>query len=156
MQDLLTEIFKVKKSISATIMNEIFQLFENPVYQLRSGVDLPNRNSRTVFFGTESIMNIGAKLWNMDPENIKSSESFNVFKSKIKYWTPNHCPYRIYKIYIGQVGFINYMFRLLACLAYLFFNDKVLKILFKIIVKIFNSFVLKIYLFVVSYNDCAI
>ena len=137
-------------------MNEIFQLFENPVYQLRSGVDLPSRNSRTVFFGTESIMNIGAKLWNMDPENIKSSESFNVFKSKTKYWTPNHCPYRICKTYIGQVGFINYMFRLLARLAYLFFNDKVLKILFKIIVKIFNSFVLKIYLFVVSYNDCAI
>ena len=107
LQYLLIEIYKVKKGISPTIMNEIFQFFENPVYELRSGVHLPGRNSRTVFFGTESIINLGAKLWNMVPENIKSSESLNVFKSKIKHWSPNHCPCRICKTYIGQVGFIN-------------------------------------------------
>ena len=39
---------------------------------------------------------------------------------------------------------------------FFFFNDKILKILFKIIAKIFNLFVLKIYLFIVSYNDCTI
>ena len=50
-------------------MNVIFQFFENPVYELRSGAHLPSRNSRTVFFGTESI----TKVWNMVPENIKSS-----------------------------------------------------------------------------------
>ena len=88
-------------------MNEIFQFFENLVYELRSGVHLPSRNSRTVFFGTESIKNLGAKLRNMVPENIKSSESLNVFKSNIKHWTPNYCPCRICKTYIGQVGFIN-------------------------------------------------
>ena len=74
LQYLLIEIYKVKKGISPTIMNEIFQLFENPVYELRSGVHLPGRNSRTVFIGTEPIINLGAKLWNMVPENIKSSE----------------------------------------------------------------------------------
>ena len=37
----------------------------------------------------------------------------------------------------------------------LFLNDKILKI-FKIIAKIFNPFVPKIYLFIVSYNDCTI
>ena len=36
------------------------------------------------------------------------------------------------------------------------FNDKILEILLKIIVKIFDPFVLKIYLFIVSYNDCTI
>ena len=97
LQYLLIEIYKVKKGISPTIMNEIFQFFENPVYELRSGVNLPSRNSRTVFFGAESIINLGEKLWNMVPENIKSSESLNVFKSKIKHWTPNHCPCRICK-----------------------------------------------------------
>ena len=70
LQYLLIEIYKVKKGISPTIMNEIFQFFENPVYELRSGVHLTGRNSRTVFFGTESIINLGAKLWNMVPENI--------------------------------------------------------------------------------------
>ena len=107
LQYLLIEIYKVKKGISPTIMDEIFQFFENPVYELRSGVHLPSRNSRTVFFRTESIMNLGAKLWNVVPQNIKSFESLNVFKSRIKYWTPNHCPCRICKTYIGQVGFIN-------------------------------------------------
>ena len=34
----------------------------------------------------------------------------------------------------------------------LFFNDKILKILLKIIVKMVNSFPLKIYLFIVPYN----
>ena len=85
-------------------MNEIFQFFENPVYEFRSGVHLPSTNSSTVFFGTESIMNPGAKSWNMVLENRKFSESLNVFKSKTKYWTPNHCPC---KTYIGQVGFMN-------------------------------------------------
>ena len=83
-------------------MNEISQFFENLVYELKSGVHLPSRNSRTVFLGTESIMNLGAKLWNMVPQKV-----LNVFKSKIKYWTPNHCPCRIWKTYIGQVGFIK-------------------------------------------------
>ena len=59
-------------------MNDFFQFFENPVYELRSGVHLPSRNSRTVFFGTESIMSLGVRLWNMVPENIKSSESLNL------------------------------------------------------------------------------
>ena len=53
--------------------------------------------AETVFFGTESIISLEAKLWNMVPQNIKSSESLNVFKSKIKYWTANHCPCRFAK-----------------------------------------------------------
>ena len=107
LQYLLIEIYKVKKSISPTIMNEIFQFFENPVYELRSGVHLPSRNSRTVFFGTESIINLAAKLWNMVPGNIKASELLSAFKSKTKYWTPNYCPCQICKTFIDQVGFIN-------------------------------------------------
>ena len=132
-------------------MNEIFQFFGNSVYELRSGVHLSTRNSRAVFFGTESIINLGEKLWNMVPENIKSSESLSVFKTKIKYWTPNHCPCRICKTYIDQVGFIDWIFVFVEsaiCLTYSFFNDKILKILFKIIAKIFNPFVFKIYLFI--------
>ena len=107
LQYLFIEICKVKKAISATIMNEIFQFFENTVYELRIGVHLPSKNSRTVFFGIESIMNLGGKLWNMVPQNIKSSEVLSVFKSKIKYCTPNHCLSRICKTYISQVVFIN-------------------------------------------------
>ena len=86
-QYLLIEVYKIKKGISPTIMNEIFQVFGNPVYELRSDVHLPTRNSRTVFFGTEFIINLAAKLWNIIFVNkyIKSNESLNVVKSKTKY-----------------------------------------------------------------------
>ena len=52
-----------------------FKFFENPLYELRwtlyeLGVHLPSRNSRTIFFSTESIMNLGPKLWNVVPQNI--------------------------------------------------------------------------------------
>ena len=132
LQYLLIEIYKVKKGISPTIMNWLFQFFESPVYELRSGVHLLSRSSCTVFFGTESIINLGDKLWNMVPESICSSESINVFKSKIKYWIPNHCPCQICKMYISQVGFVNQIFAFVEptiCLTYLFFNDKFLKVL---------------------------
>ena len=68
-----------------------------------NGVHLPGRNSRKVFVVTEIIINLGTKLWNMISKNIKSSESLNFFKSKIKYWTPNHCPCQICKTYIGKI-----------------------------------------------------
>ena len=51
---------------------------------------------------TESIMNLGVKVWNVVPQNIRSSES-NIFKSKTKYWTPNHCPCQICKTYIAKL-----------------------------------------------------
>ena len=76
LQYLLIEIYKVKKGVSPTTMNEIFQFFENPVYEFRSGFHLPSRNSRTVFLGTESIINLGVKLWNMNHSmfsNLKSN-----------------------------------------------------------------------------------
>ena len=153
LQYLLIEIYKVKKSISPTIMNEVFQFFENPVYELTSGVHVPNRNSRVVFFSTESIMNLGAKLWNMVPQNIKSSESLNVFKSKIKYWIPNHCPCRIFKIYIGQVFvFVEST----ICLTYLFltinFLKNYLKLLLKYLIQLYLTFIYLLY----HIGDCTI
>ena len=69
LQYLFIEIYKVKKGISPIIMNEFFQFFENSVYELRSSVHIPTRNSRTVFLKPESIRNLGAKLWNIVPVN---------------------------------------------------------------------------------------
>ena len=42
-QNLVIEIYRVKKSILLAITNEIFQFFENPVYEVRSGVHLPSK-----------------------------------------------------------------------------------------------------------------
>ena len=107
LQYLAIEIYKVKRDLSPKIMKDLFQFNENPAYRLRSGSHLQSRNSRTVFFGTESVVNLGAKIWNLVPKDIKDSPTLNVFKGKIKKWIPEKCPCRLCKIYINQVGFIN-------------------------------------------------
>ena len=60
LQYLLIEIYKVKKGISPTILNEIFQFLKIVSMNLEVVFHLPTRNPRAVFFGTESIINIGA------------------------------------------------------------------------------------------------
>ena len=61
----------------------------------------------TVQFGSESTVHRGAKIWELIPENVKSSESAGIFKSKIKKWVPEICPCRLCKTYVNQVGFVN-------------------------------------------------
>ena len=39
----------------------------------------------------------------MEPNNIKNCSSLNKFKSSIKSWQPNECPFRLCKKYIAQV-----------------------------------------------------
>ena len=105
-QYLATEIYKVSKGLSPEIMSEIFVFKENSVYNLRHGLHLQRKNLRTTNFGLESITNIGAKIWDMVPKEIKGSESLASFKSKIKKWVPENCPCRICKTYIGQIGYL--------------------------------------------------
>ena len=93
--------------ISPEIMNEIFQFSKNSVYSLRSGIQLEKPSINAVHFGSESTVYLGAKIWESIPENIKSSESADIFKSKIKKWVPEICPCRLCKRYVNQVGFVN-------------------------------------------------
>ena len=75
-------------------MNEIFRFCKNSVYSLRSGIQLEKASINTIQFGSESTVYLGAKIWELIPENIKSSESIDTFKSKIKKWVPEFCPCR--------------------------------------------------------------
>ena len=93
--------------ISPKIMNKIFRFSKNPVYSLRSGIQLEKPSINTVQFGSQSTVYLGAKIWELIPENIKSSESVDIFKSKIKKWIPEICPCRLCKDYVKQVGFVN-------------------------------------------------
>ena len=86
---------------------EIFRSSKNSVYSLRSGIQLKKPSINTVQFGSESTVYLGAKIWELIPENIKSSKSVNIFKSKIKNWVPEICPCRLYKRYVNHVDFVN-------------------------------------------------
>ena len=85
----------------------LFNLAKNYAYELRNGNYLQRTNIQTVYFGSESIKTLGAKIWDLIPVEIKASKSLMTFKKKIKNWTPKSCPCRLCRIYIGQVGFIN-------------------------------------------------
>ena len=61
---LATEIFKTKNELNLEIMEEIFT-FKNLDYNLRNNKSLKVGNLKTVYYGTESLTNLGAKTWNL-------------------------------------------------------------------------------------------
>ena len=106
LQQLAIEIFKVKMGISPIIMKEIFNFSDNNNYNLRSGTHLSRPIVHTIYYGTESITNLGTKIWELVPQNIKEATSLSSFKNKVKKWIPQNYPCRLCKIYIAQVEFI--------------------------------------------------
>ena len=77
--------------LSPPIMSDIFSLIGNNSYNLRPGVTVNKQNIRIrkFVFGTASI--IEAILSNNLPTELKNAESLNIFKQKIKLWSPNDC-----------------------------------------------------------------
>ena len=105
LQKLATEMYKVKNDLSPSFMKMIFPLSNN-TYLLRNDKEFKTNNFRTVSYGSETITYRGPKTWELVPSNIKSSNSLNEFKEKIKHWKPEGCMCRICKTYISNLGFI--------------------------------------------------
>ena len=101
LQYLLTEIYKVKMGLSPSIMN-ILKCF----LQFKSGVTVTRRNTRTNKFGFETIITIGAVLWQNLPNHLKNSDSLNTFKHRIRQWPPDNCPSKICRNFIKNLGYI--------------------------------------------------
>ena len=105
-QSLAIEMFKSQKELSPIIMQEFFPQ-RDIKYNLRSQTDFKSSGTSTVHKGTESLRSLGPKIWNLIPQDIKESESLDIFYSKIKKWTPSNCPCKLCKIYIKDLGFIG-------------------------------------------------
>ena len=82
-QHLATELFKVKNDRNHEIIKEFFVFQENETYNLRSGNHLARNNIRTTQYGIESVSNLGGKLWNLLPREIKNRSSLSVFNNKV-------------------------------------------------------------------------
>ena len=66
------------------------------------------RNLALILLNSEvNLFYLVAKIWELTPENIKSSESVDIFKNKIKKWVSEICPCRLCKTYVNQVGYVN-------------------------------------------------
>ena len=69
-------------------MNKIFTFVENNNCNSRSGMHLSRVNVHSTQYGTESIGNLGAKIWNLVPVHMKDLKALSTFKNKIKKWIP--------------------------------------------------------------------
>ena len=105
LQRLATEIFKTKKNLAPTFMDQVFCDSKN-CYNSRNNDALKTSNVRTVFNGTETISFRAPQIWSLVPEYIKCSQTLEEFKIEIKKWKPEGCTCRLCKIYIQQLGFI--------------------------------------------------
>ena len=60
---------------------------------------LNRRRVNSVRCGTESVSFLALIIWDILPKEIKNSQTLNAFKSKIKNWVPQECPFRLCKTY---------------------------------------------------------
>ena len=84
LQQLAIEVFKVKIGIAPLIMNERFTFAKNNIYNLRSGMHLSRVNVHSTQYCTQSIGNLGTKIWNLVPLYKKNLKALSSFKNQIK------------------------------------------------------------------------
>ena len=112
-RSLAVEMFKVINDLAPPFMKNIFTknsnlCTDNISANTRSNSTFHNYNKpRTVNYGLETLRCLGPKVYDMIPNDIKTSTSEHVFKTKIKKWIPTQCPCRLCLDYIPNVGYIN-------------------------------------------------
>ena len=87
-------------------MNSVFELNDNPYSLGNDMAFFKLRNVRTVRYGIETASFVGPRIWNSLPQEIKESTSLQIFKSKIKSWTPKNCPCKLCKNYMQHLGYL--------------------------------------------------
>ena len=80
--------------------------FKNVDYDLRNNTSLKIVNLKTVYYGTESVTNLGAKIWDLLPNEYKELKSLSTFKSRISILVTDECPCGMCKSYVAKIGFI--------------------------------------------------
>ena len=59
---------------------------------LRKITEFKRSNVKTVYSGTETLTFLGPRIWEIVPDYIKKSNSFEDSKFKIKLWSLENCP----------------------------------------------------------------
>ena len=85
-------MFKVKSRIGLEIMTEMFK-FKDHSFDLRKNNCTKMHIIKSSKYGSETVSNLGAKLWDILSDNIKKA------KSEAEFWTPLNCPRTLSDIY---------------------------------------------------------
>ena len=89
-QKLATEMFKVFKNLSPPIVADLFEVRQNN-YNLKHRSYFSILNVKSVYHGSESLSNLGPRIWNLVPDTLKQLDDINSFKTEIKKWKPVDC-----------------------------------------------------------------
>ena len=87
---LLTEIYKCISGTNPDIVRNLFFLKLTP-YSLRSSCLLSLPASKSIRFGTNSILFRGCQLWNSLPDDLKLIRTVEQFKNSLKSWAGLKC-----------------------------------------------------------------
>ena len=69
--------------------------FTNKSYNLRNASILKSKGYFTVHYGSESLLSLALKIWELVPDSIRVVKTLSIFKNKVKAWTTNKCPGRL-------------------------------------------------------------
>ena len=105
-QVLPIEKFKISNGLSPVLINDIFKLRGEQTYNLRKLSDFYRPKVNSVYNGTESVLFLGPIILGLVPNELNDIGRLAAFKKAIKKWSPEKCPCRLCKVYIGNVGFI--------------------------------------------------
>ena len=83
-------MLKVYKNLSPTIVVEIFRARQND-YNLRRFSVFSIPYVKTVYHGSESLSNLGPRLWNLVPSTLEELDDVSSFKTHNKKWQPENC-----------------------------------------------------------------
>ena len=86
-QSLAIEFYKVKHTISNSLILDIFPL-RLVDYNLRTQTDFIKPTSHTTRYSQKSLYFFASKVWDMIPDEIKSSSTVEISKNKIRKWWP--------------------------------------------------------------------
>ena len=95
LQTLATDIYKNYK-VSSEVVNSLFE-FSNKNYNLRNASILKRKRYFTVHYGSESLVSLAPKIWELVPDSIREVKTLSIFKNEIKAWTTDKCPCRLCK-----------------------------------------------------------
>ena len=106
LQVLATEMYKISNGLSTPLMKDIFPVKRNP-YNLRQNSQFSRPRINTLYHGTEKVSNLGPKIWDLVPSNVKEISDLDKFKKAVKEWKTEDFPCRLCKVHVQNVGFLE-------------------------------------------------
>ena len=99
LQKLAIEMYKVKNDLCPKPFQDLFTIKQ------RGNGDFVIPKVSTENRGKDTIRYRGPKTWNLLPQDIKDSESLEIFKNKIRKWKPVGCTCKLCWVYKEGIGY---------------------------------------------------